>query len=393
MRRKILVTAGRRWRSPGRFGIHFLTDFFIKKEFDVFWLTVPFSLMSLIKPTFLKEKYEKLRTILNKGYIYKEHNSRIVNVMVLSIFHPIKFLPFLDGEYVAKNYLRFSLPSLKYLIKTYDFGRPDILMSSAGGISGDISQFVNPKFTIYRLNDLMEGFPNMPKGRIALNKKFLRRADLILPVSRNLYNYAVQIRKSEKGIYLIPNGVDINKFLKKREEPLEYKKIPRPRAIYAGALRGWFDWDLIRSIAKINKKISFVIIGRGNVPLGLPENIFVLGPKPHKRIPAFMQNADVGLIPFKNMSRMETVERPLKFYEYLSSGIPIVSVSYGGLKEGMSPYAIFANTPEDFLKSIKKALSYSKEEKEKLKRVAKQFSWNEIYKKLTKILEEYGIKF
>jgi len=392
MKKKILVTTRCTWKTYGRFGLHFLTDFFIERDFDVLWLTVPLSIISLIKPTFLKEKYRKLRIVLKKGDIYKKDRSQITNIMALSIFHPIGSLPFLNSEYVAKNYLKFSIPSLKSLLRKYYFENPDILMFDVGGVSGNLFQFVNPKFTIYRLNDAMWGFSNMPEGRVILEKEFLRKADLVLAVSEELYNYALKIR-GRKGVYLLPNGVEIDEFSKEFKEPPEYKKIPRPRALYVGALRGWFDWKLIKSVAKINKKISFVIIGKGNLPLSLPGNIFFLGARPKETIPAFMQNADVGLIPFKNVPRMKTVERPLKFYEYLSSGLPVVSVDYGKLKEGMAPYAIFGDTPEDFFKAIKKALSCSKEEKERLKRVAKQFSWNRIHKKLTKILEEYGVKF
>jgi len=390
MKKKILVTTRCAWKTYGRFGLHFLTDFFIKRDFDILWLTVPFSIISLIKPTFLKEKYKKLRIVFKKGNIYKKDRSQIINIMALSVFHPVGSLPFLNNEYVAKNYLKISFPSIKSLLRKYYFENPDILMFDVGGVNGDIFQFVNPKFTIYRLNDAIRGFPNMPKGRVMLEREFLKKVDLVFAVSEELYNYSLKIR-GRKGVYLLPNGVEIDKFSKEFKEPPEYKKIPTPRAIYVGALKGWFDWDLITSVAKINRDTSFVMIGKGEPPNNLPRNVFVLGPIPHRRIPALMQYADVGLIPLRNLPIIENMEKPLKFYEYLASGLPTVSVDYGKLKKGMSPYAIFGNTPKEFNNGIKKALNYSKEEKEELKKIAEQFSWKRIYVEFEKILNNYGI--
>jgi len=83
------------------------------------------------------------------------------------------------------------------------------------------------------------------------------------------------------------------------------------------------------------------------------------------------------------------VERPLKFYEYLASGLPVVSVSYGALKK-MAPYAILADSPKEFVEGIEQALRFGKTERNKLKEVAKKFSWEKVFKEFDKILSLYG---
>ena len=58
----------------------------------------------------------------------------------------------------------------------------------------------------------------------------------------------------------------------------------------------------------MNKKVSFVIIGESKISRNFPKNIFILGPISYKKIPAFMQYTDIGLILFKNLSRINDVE-------------------------------------------------------------------------------------
>lgn len=393
-RKKLLVSSFLLWQDPERVSLHFLTDFFIKKGFDVFWLTTPFSLFHFVKPTHLKEKGKLLNLSLKGGKEYKTgiNNGTVINRAILSLVHPIDKIHFLNSYFLTENYLKFSYPSLKNLLKKYNFENPDIFMFDTNGLNGDIFQFIKPKFVIYRLNDkFSEFFQNVEKeakGKFLFEKKSFQRADLILAVSKSLYDYAISEKKDKTNVYLLPNGVDVDRFSEKRKEPLEYQKIPKPRALYVGILSNWFDWNLIISVAKMNKKISFVIIGDGKVPKDLPKNIFILGPIAYEKMPAFMQYVDVGIIPFKNLPRMDTVERPLKFYQYLASGLPIVSTAYGKLKEGMSPYALFGNTPDEFSTALQKALSFSQVEKDKLKEAAKQFSWDRIFEKLEKILKE-----
>ena len=393
-RKKLLVSSILFWGDNKRVGLHYLTDFFIRRGFDVFWLTVPFSLLFFIKPTYIQEKVERLKLALSKGKEYEIGDSKVINGILLSAVHPIGGIPFLNSYFVIKNYLKLSYPLLGHLLKKYGFEKPDIFLFDTGGLNGDLLQFITPQSIIYRLNDEVSGFYNDIRkeapGRSILENEYFKKSDLILAASKPLHNYAVQKRDGPKGVYLLPNGVDVERFLKVEKEPAEYKKIPKPRAVYVGGLR-ILDWNLIALVAKKNKSISFIVIGPGKAPGNLPKNIYFLGEISCQKIPAYMQHSEVGLMPVKNVLQIQKVERPLKFYEYLASGLPIVSVTYGKLKEGMSPYALFGNTPDEFSAAIQRALAYSPEQRAKLKEAAKQFSWDKIYKDFEKILEENDI--
>jgi len=267
------------------------------------------------------------------------------------------------------------------------YGKPvDILMFGASGIS--ICSQVTARLVIYRLNDLISGFSGVSEGLIKYESEILKKADLVLPVSESLYDYAARKRGTREGVYLLPNGVDVHKFARSYQIPLEYKRIPDRIAIYVGTITSWFDWDLLIYSAEHKKDLSFVIIGPGYIPTNLPKNVYTFGPKPYEEIPAYMQYADVGLIPFKDLSRMDTVQRPLKLYHYLASGLPVVSVSCGALKK-MAPYAILAENAKEFVAGIERVLEYKETERNELREIAKKFSWDKVFAEFDRILDLY----
>ncbi|MCD6520589.1 MAG: glycosyltransferase, partial [Anaerolineae bacterium] len=232
--------------------------------------------------------------------------------------------------------------------------------------------------SIYRLSDLVSHFPRAVRGRVLSEQKVIRGADILLAASEPIYQYARELRGTEKGLYLLPNGFEVELFRKEVSLPPEYMRIPSPRAVFVGAMSGWFDWELLLQVAQLRPEVSFCLLGRGEEPSALPGNVFFLGARPHEEMPAYLQHADVGLIPFRDCPLVRNIERPLKFYEYIASGLPVVSVPYGNLVK-MAPYALFGQTPEEFAEAIDGALKFSSAQRERLKQEAQKFSWENIF--------------
>lgn len=386
MTKKALFLTYHLWEQKIKTGIHFFGKFFLERGYEILWISLPLSFFKV------PQKKERLKLAFSFGKKFKENSTFLINASFFTPIHPIN-LPFLKSYFVAKNFIYFSFPPVFFLLKKYNFLRPEIFFFDVGGVNGNFLSFVKPKLIIYRMNDDLEGFRKVPSGRLILEKELIKKADLILAVTEDLVKKAKRIKGSSKGIFYLPNGVDLKVFFKKAKIPKEYKKIPSPRAVYIGSLSDWFDWNLLISTAKIKKEVSFVIIGKGRVPKALPSNIFFLGEKKYEKLPSFLQYANVGLIPFKESKLIENMERPLKFYEYLASGLPPVSTPVGKLKKGMSPFAFFGKNPQEFAKAIDKALSLPKEEREKLKEKAKEFSWENIFQKFQKIFQKYEASF
>ena len=107
---------------------------------------------------------------------------------------------------------------------------------------------------------------------------------------------------------------------------------PRPLARgevtvgYFGYLAGaWFDWELILEAARRRPAWRFYLIGYGGAPEGsaLPPNVELLGKQPQADLAAYAANWDVAVVPFKP-DRLAAGADPIKTYEYLAMGLPVV---------------------------------------------------------------------
>ena len=104
-------------------------------------------------------------------------------------------------------------------------------------------------------------------------------------------------------------------------------------------------------------------------------NLHLLGRRPYGELPCYLQHADVGLIPFDVANHMELVNsiHPLKLYEYLACGLPVVAVEWEELTYLKSPAQLCRGT-EDFVRAIERAIS-NPPEKSALQSYAAAHDW------------------
>lgn len=121
----------------------------------------------------------------------------------------------------------------------------------------------------------------------------------------------------------IPNACDSDHFFM-QEIPTEKKVIG-----YFGALASWVDYELIDYLAKRNADWTIKLIGidyDGSLwKSGIlsQENVRYLGVVDYQKLPSEIQFS-VAILPFK-VNEITISTSPIKIYEYLSSGFPVVS--------------------------------------------------------------------
>jgi hypothetical protein len=84
-------------------------------------------------------------------------------------------------------------------------------------------------------------------------------------------------------------------------------------------------------------------------------NVYVLGCRPYAEVPLYMKEAQVGLIPFRVSEMIHSVH-PIKLYEYMAAGLPVVAVAWDELEALQSP-ALLGRTREEFIAGIPRALA------------------------------------
>ncbi|MCH8877888.1 MAG: polysaccharide pyruvyl transferase family protein [Chloroflexi bacterium] len=188
-------------------------------------------------------------------------------------------------------------------------------------------------------------------------KAIIDRAHVLIATSRPL---AEQLeRASNRGADLIPNAVDLQLF--DRSLPFarpEDMPLCDRSAVYVGAVWGeWFDWDLLLQLAHSLPSILFVIIGdyRGQC-VSPPDNLHFLGLKPQREVPAYLAHAQVGIIPWR-LCAISRATSPLKAYEYVAMGLPIVTPDLVALPD--LPQVFRSADNSDFIHNVEIAMTFS----------------------------------
>jgi glycosyltransferase involved in cell wall biosynthesis len=152
--------------------------------------------------------------------------------------------------------------------------------------------------------------------------ELVRGADVVSGVSTALVE---DCRRLGVGAVRIPNGCDVARF-EPRPEPRVWRDIPRPRVVFAGAWNERVDTALVAALAAELPGISFVVVGEVRAALPDAANVHVLGAVGFDELPAHLQAADVGIVPYRP-DRFNAASCPLKVYEYLAAGLPVVATA------------------------------------------------------------------
>jgi glycosyltransferase involved in cell wall biosynthesis len=207
---------------------------------------------------------------------------------------------------------------------------------------------------VLRLLDRLSGFASTTPAMLGAMEDAARRVDLVTYSAEDLAA-DVDVLRPRRRLHLA-NGVDARHFAERRQAPADYASIPPPRAIYVGAMAEWFDFELVALAARQRPGISFIMIGPPELArrrLSDSPNLHIIGARPWTELPAYLQHADVGLIPFDVHNHCELVRgvNPLKLYEYAAAGLPVVSVAWPELQKLNAPIEL-AQSPEEFVQAI-----------------------------------------
>jgi glycosyltransferase involved in cell wall biosynthesis len=153
---------------------------------------------------------------------------------------------------------------------------------------------------------------------------------------------------------LCRNGVNFDAFSREVPEPSDLAAVPRPRIGYIGFLKKQLDWPMLHELAERRPEWNFVFVG-GRSPhasidglIRLMEampNVFFLGVKNVVELPAYPQHFDVCLLPYRVDDYTKYID-PLKLYECLASGRPVVSSPIPAVEEVRHLLELAANCDE-----------------------------------------------
>ena len=299
----------------------------------------------------------------------------------------------------ADGFFKRSLTFLKYSVSCVAIAlrhEYDLVFATTTpltvGIPGIFAKIFRRKPFIFEVRDL---WPELPKamgvitnplvlmGMSCLEFASYRLADGCIGLSPGIVKGIEKRGVSSDKIKMIPNGCDISLFDGGNRDAWSHEGISRDDfvAVFAGSHGVANGLDAVLAAARVlknrdNRKVKIVLVGDGKLKSALKEealesaldNVLFLDPVPKTELSNLMKRADIGLQILANISAFYYGTSPNKFFDYLSSGLPVL-VNYPGWVAGMVDewncgLSVEPDNPEAFADALEKAAAAGSEREE-----------------------------
>lgn len=247
---------------------------------------------------------------------------------------------------------------------------------------------LRPKHLVFHILDDSLAFPeieNHPRV-LAENKLFYRylmtAGSVIIAVSQELADKYSRLYHRE--VQLLKNGVNVKHFWAgDLSEPVDMQTISKPVLMYTGSINSWIDLDLLARLADDRPGYSLVLIGHyyeGSTnadqwrELLAKTNVHWLKSKPYAMLPAYLQHAAALILP-RTQDEHSLASDPLKLYEYLSTGKPVISTALPAVDDFRE--FVYVAGQEDFTTQADRALKEQNQEKaQRQSKMMEKHSWS-----------------
>ncbi|MHB8856331.1 MAG: glycosyltransferase [Bellilinea sp.] len=373
------------YESPIQIGDHQLARQFALDGWEIAFIGKPLTPFHI----FSKERsaiFRRVKNYFRNGIMHPVGKGKVWSYVPGALAIP-KNTNILRSRHLYRYWHYSMIPDILKMLAKNGFSDVDLIYIR-DPLQGYLLNSIRYRHSVFRIADYDSGFASFNRHYAEVESWVARNVDCVVYPSKILKDYVANLHP-EKSFY-IPNGVDYAHFSRAdRVAPEIYHSIPRPIVIYAGSIDDWFDFNLINWLASELPKVSFVIIG----PLGRNQsrftprpNLYTIGPVEHRDLPGYLWNADTGIIPFDVNRHPDLVNsiNPIKLYEYMACGLPVVSTRWSELAAMDTP-AFLCERESDFRDRILFAISH-KQDFDKYRIFASQNDWSFRYQELISIL-------
>lgn len=290
-------------------------------------------------------------------------------------------IPDVYGEVIDGDNKEALLDSLDELRRTHGINEAIgyTMIASWGAVALEAKRLWGWR-TIYDCMDEWENFPGVKRDILDMEQRLVQDCDLLVVTAQRLWE---KWEPYERTMVLARNGVDIEFYDRHCHPNSILSEIKHPVIGYYGAIADWFDLELMTHAAKARPEYTFVLLG-GVFNLDVSEleslpNVRLLGQQPYETMPQYLYHFDVCMIPFKINPITEATD-PVKLYEYLSAGKPVVSVALSEV-EDYGEYLYIARDSDDFVAKLDAAVEEDNREMvSRRRKFAEQHTWKQRYK-------------
>ena len=276
------------------------------------------------------------------------------------------------------------------------------------GLLGFLAAKSLRRSSVVDFNDLIAQYTldllNMRKSSI-LGKLIIRIQDLIVKSSdvvvaptNYIKNYALKRGARSERVFVIPNGVDLQIFNKdvRSDFGTMLGLTKREVCLYFGRFDEWAGTNILREVGVVLEQkrpnIRLLLVGGGHKEAKFPGNTVLISEVPHDKVPEVISVADVVLVPFPE-SEVSHAASPLKLFEALAMGKPVVASRVSGIREviedGHDGLLVDPGKPEEWVDAVEAILD-SRELQTKLstnaQKCVQKYDWRVLALQLEDVL-------
>lgn len=287
------------------------------------------------------------------------------------------------------NFLKRTITFLKFAARSIGValkGDYDLVFATStpltAGIPGIVARLVRRKPFVFEVRDL---WPELPREMGVIKNPLVlaamewlewlsyRTADRLIGLSPGIVRGIVRRGVPEERVAMIPNGCDIEIFASPHEKWRPSGVGPNDlMAVFSGTHGIANGLDAVLDAAKELKRrdvgdVKLVLIGDGQLKPRLVDrarrealnNVVFHPPVPKERLAGLLQQADLGLQILANVPAFYYGTSPNKFFDYLATGIPVLT-NYPGwvadlIVEYRCGYAVPPGDPAAFADALEHA--------------------------------------
>lgn len=258
-----------------------------------------------------------------------------------------------------------------------------------------LTELLNPVLRIYYSRDYILATPYWKRNGTRLEPSVIAANDLCVANSMYLADYC---RQYNPRSFYVGQGCDISLF----EEGMSAALPPELVALsgrtvigYVGALHGQrLDEALLLKMAELRPDWTIILVGpedevfRRSLLHNYP-NVFFTGKKELKELPAYIRGFDVCINP-QVVNELTIGNYPRKVDEYLAMGKPVVATKTRAM-EAFADHVYLADTRDEFLDMIDRALKENDERKTEARRAfAGSHTWANSVQAIYEAINEVG---
>lgn len=359
---KILVVQESNWVDRGPHQSHHIMERLVQRghevrviDFDILW------------------RNKVNRELISHRSVVTAPSKAIPEAEITVIRPSIIHLPVLE-------YVSLLQSHRKELLRQLDEFRPDVVIGFGilnAWIAISLCRKRGITFVYYIIDELHRLVPQQQFRKLAryIERKNFKAADIVLSINEKLREYTIEMGAPREKTHVIRAGVDHELFKAEYREPMR-KELGFTDHDIVLFFMGWlYEFTGLKEVAlelskSSEKNIKLFILGKGDLCSTLQEirsknslegQMILKGWVPYQDVPKFIMACDVCILPaYKNDIMMNIV--PIKLYEYMAAGKPVIATNLEGLKKefGENNGIIYIENSNETIDKVK---SLIKEEK------------------------------